>query len=160
MVTESEILSFLEAVKDPEIPVLSIIDLGILRNVEWKDNAWDIHITPTYSGCPAMLTIEDDIRIVLSQNGVSNFNIITSLSPAWTTDWITAEGKAKLLEYGIAPPVDEVDKSVLFSAPPKVPCPKCAAQNTKMLSQFGSTACKAHYQCQVCLEPFDYFKCL
>lgn len=160
MVKESEILSFLEAVKDPEIPVLSIIDLGILRNVEWKDNAWDIHITPTYSGCPAMLTIEDDIRIVLSQNGVSNFNIITSLSPAWTTDWITAEGKAKLLEYGIAPPVDEVDKSVLFSAPPKVLCPKCAAQNTKMLSQFGSTACKAHYQCQVCLEPFDYFKCL
>jgi ring-1,2-phenylacetyl-CoA epoxidase subunit PaaD len=160
MVTESEILRFLEAVKDPEIPVLSIIDLGILRNVEWKDNAWSIHITPTYSGCPAMLTIEDDIRIVLSKNGVSNFIIITSLSPAWTTDWITVEGKAKLLEYGIAPPVDEVDKSVLFSAPPKVPCPRCAAQNTKMLSQFGSTACKAHYQCQVCLEPFDYFKCL
>lgn len=160
MVTSEEILSILEAVKDPEIPVLSIRDLGILRSVTFTKEGWVIDITPTYSGCPAMITIEEEIDKVLKSNGIALFTINSSLSPAWTTDWITEEGKRKLENYGIAPPVDEVDKSVLFGKPPIVPCPNCKKTNTKLISQFGSTACKAHYQCQVCLEPFDYFKCL
>jgi ring-1,2-phenylacetyl-CoA epoxidase subunit PaaD len=160
MVSKEELLTLLDAVKDPEIPVLSIRDLGILRAVTLSADGWVIDITPTYSGCPAMITIEEEIVKVLKANGITQFTINSSLSPAWTTDWITEEGKRKLEAYGIAPPVDEVDKSVLFSKPPVVPCPKCKETNTKLISQFGSTACKAHYQCQVCLEPFDYFKCL
>ena len=120
----------------------------------------EIDLTPTYSGCPAMQTIEEDIRIMLAEKGVTQVKIDLVLSPAWTTDWITEEGKQKLFEYGIAPPVDEVDKSVLFAAPPIIKCPLCKSDNTRMISQFGSTACKAHHQCNDCLEPFDYFKCL
>ena len=160
MVTEKEVLALLSEVKDPEIPVLSIIDLGILRSVSEEAGHWHIVITPTYSGCPAMQTIEKEINAHLRKHQITEFTIVNVLSPAWTTDWITEEGKNKLRAYGIAPPVDEIDKSVLFSAPPKVPCPKCASTETKMVSQFGSTACKSHYQCLVCLEPYDYFKCL
>jgi ring-1,2-phenylacetyl-CoA epoxidase subunit PaaD len=159
MVTKEEILSLLDEVCDPEIPVLSLADLGVLRGVDFIDNEWQITITPTYSGCPAMKTMEDDILRKLNDNGIKA-NVHLVLSPAWTTDWLSESGREKLKEFGIAPPEDEVDKSVLFSAPTVVPCPKCGSRETKMVSQFGSTACKAHYQCRSCLEPYDYFKCL
>jgi len=159
MVTKEEILSLLDEVCDPEIPVLSLADLGVLRGVEFLDNEWLITITPTYSGCPAMKTMEDDILQKLKNHGIKA-KVQLVLSPAWTTDWLSESGREKLKEFGIAPPEDEVDKSVLFSAPTVVPCPKCGSRETKMVSQFGSTACKAHYQCLTCLEPYDYFKCL
>lgn len=160
MVTETDIWKWLEQVSDPEVPVLSIVDLGIVRSVQVKDSMVSIVITPTYSGCPAMRVIETNINAHLSEKGCKNVVVTTSLSPAWTTDWLSQSGKRKLKEFGIAPPENEVDKSVLFGKPTVVPCPKCDARDTKMVSQFGSTACKAHYQCNVCLEPFDYFKCL
>lgn len=160
MVTEKDVWTWLEEVSDPEIPVLSVLDLGVVRRVEWKGSLLEIDLTPTYSGCPAMQTIEEDIRIMLKEKGVEQVEVKLVLSPAWTTDWITESGKQKLFEYGIAPPVDEVDKSVLFAEQPIIKCPLCHSLNTRMISQFGSTACKAHYQCNECLEPFDYFKCL
>lgn len=160
MVIESEIWSLLEEVCDPEVPVLTILDLGIVRDVKVIDDTIAIQITPTYSGCPAMQTIEEDIRLLLKSKGIENVDVELVLSPAWTTDWLSEEGKKKLYEYGIAPPTDEVDKSVLFAAPPVIQCPNCHQTDTRMISMFGSTACKAHYQCNICLEPFDYFKCL
>ena len=160
MVETNEIWKYLEEVSDPEIPVLTINDLGIVRKVEWEGDVCKVTITPTYSGCPAMKRIEDDIIEKLNEKGIEKVEVDLVLSPAWSTDWITENGRQKLLEYGIAPPQDEVDKSVLFAEPTKVPCPKCGSSDTKMISQFGSTACKAHYQCNTCMEPFDYFKCL
>ncbi|AEA44387.1 1,2-phenylacetyl-CoA epoxidase subunit PaaD [Fluviicola taffensis] len=161
MVTESTIWSYLEEVPDPEVPVLSIIDLGIVRGVKViSDSEVHITITPTYSGCPAMNYIEKSIQEILTEKGFKTIHIDTILAPAWTTDWMSENGKKKLLEYGIAPPVNEVDKLVLFGTAPTVKCPQCGSKDTKMLSQFGSTACKALYQCTSCLEPFDYFKCL
>ena len=160
MVTTDLIWSYLEEVSDPEIPVLSILDLGVVRDVQLSNQGCHVVITPTYSGCPAMKVIEDEIIAVLEQHGVSNITVDLVLSPAWTTDWITSAGKDKLREYGIAPPENEPDKSVLFAEPVVVPCPRCNSRNTRMISQFGSTACKAHYQCNECLEPYDYFKCL
>lgn len=160
MVTEVEIWKYLEEVSDPEVPVLTVVDLGVIRSVSLKDEVWTIVITPTYSGCPAMKVIEEDIISKLAEKGISCVKIELTLSPAWTTDWLSEEGRRKLREYGIAPPENEVDKSVLFSEPTIVPCPLCRSKNTRMVSQFGSTACKAHYQCNECLEPFDYFKCL
>lgn len=160
MVNEKEIWRFLEEVADPEIPVLSVLDLGVVRSVEILKDKVQVVITPTYSGCPAMKRMEDDIREKLEEKGIEQVEVKLVLSPAWTTDWISEEGRNKLREYGIAPPEDEVDKSVLFAAPVVVPCPLCQSSNTRMVSQFGSTACKAHYQCNDCLEPFDYFKCL
>lgn len=159
MVTEKDIWTWLETVPDPEVPVLSVVDLGIVRSVKFVDNNAHITITPTYSGCPAMLVIERGIRSKLAEKGVQT-TIETVLSPAWTTDWLSENGREKLRAYGIAPPENEVDKSVLFSDPVVVPCPKCGSRDTRMVSQFGSTACKAHYQCNSCKEPFDYFKCL
>jgi ring-1,2-phenylacetyl-CoA epoxidase subunit PaaD len=159
MVSKETILSWLEEVCDPEIPVLSLSDLGVLRGVEYVNDQWIITITPTYSGCPAMKTMEDDILLKLKEHGIEA-KVHLVLSPAWTTDWLSQSGREKLKEFGIAPPEDEVDKSVLFAAPTVVPCPKCGSRETKMVSQFGSTACKAHYQCLSCLEPYDYFKCL
>ncbi len=150
----------MEEVFDPEVPVLTIVDLGVLREISEVDGTWMITITPTYSGCPAMKRIEDDIIEKLAEHGIHDVKVENVLSPAWTTDWLSEAGRRKLKEYGIAPPVDEIDKSVLFADQPIVPCPKCDSKNTKMISQFGSTACKAHYQCQDCQEPFDYFKCL
>ena len=158
--SEDDMWQLLEQVKDPEVPVLSVVDLGVVRKVKKTDKGFVITITPTYSGCPAMRVIEEDIETVCKENNIRLQSIETVLSPAWTTDWLTESGKEKLKAYGIAPPVDEVDKSVLFGKPTVVPCPKCNSVNTKMISQFGSTACKAHYQCNDCLEPFDYFKCL
>lgn len=160
MVTVTDIWHWLEGVSDPEVPVLSVVDLGVVRSVKLNGNAAEIVITPTYSGCPAMRVIEEDIRAKLAENGISDLTVTTVLSPAWTTDWLSENGRKKLKEYGIAPPEHEVDKSVLFAEPTVVPCPLCNSRNTKMVSQFGSTACKAHYQCNDCLEPFDYFKCL
>jgi ring-1,2-phenylacetyl-CoA epoxidase subunit PaaD len=160
MVTETDIWKLLEGISDPEVPVLSVIDLGIVRSVKIQEDQIHITITPTYSGCPAMGVIEQDIKEKLSKEGFTNFKIETVLTPAWTTDWISEEGRKKLKLYGIAPPENEPDKSVLFADPVKVQCPKCGSRDTRMVSQFGSTACKAHYQCNSCLEPFDYFKCL
>nr|WP_294862443.1 1,2-phenylacetyl-CoA epoxidase subunit PaaD [uncultured Fluviicola sp.] len=161
MVDEATIWHYLEDVPDPEVPVLSVIDLGIVRGVKViSGKEVEITITPTYSGCPAMNYIEKNIREILTEKGIETIHIQTVLSPAWTTDWMSEAGKEKLLAYGIAPPVNEVDKLVLFGDSPIVKCPQCHSENTKMLSQFGSTACKALYQCNDCLEPFDYFKCL
>jgi ring-1,2-phenylacetyl-CoA epoxidase subunit PaaD len=161
MVTKEQVWALMEEVFDPEVPVLTIVDLGVVREIEPLENdGWKITITPTYSGCPAMKRIEDDIREKLREHGINHVEVKNVLSPAWTTDWLSENGRRKLQEYGIAPPVDEIDKSVLFAEPPTVPCPRCLSTHTKMISQFGSTACKAHYQCQDCLEPFDYFKCL
>ena len=166
MVTgKQKILSILETVTDPEVPVLSIIDLGIVRDIILspsplveKGLGVEVFITPTYSGCPAMDVISMNIRMALLQNGFSNIKITQQLSPAWTTDWITEEGKNKLKVYGIAPPVGKaIDQKYLEEL--KVECPQCHSKNTILLSQFGSTACKALYQCLDCKEPFDYFKC-
>jgi ring-1,2-phenylacetyl-CoA epoxidase subunit PaaD len=158
MVTEEKIWELLEQISDPEIPVLTIIDLGVVRTVEFENEKAIITITPTYSGCPAMQVIEDDIKALLKP--IIEVEIKYTLSPAWSTDWISENGRVKLKEYGIAPPEHEIDKSVLFAEPTKVTCPRCNTKNTRMVSQFGSTACKAQYQCNECLEPFDYFKCL
>jgi ring-1,2-phenylacetyl-CoA epoxidase subunit PaaD len=159
-ITTDYIWELLEDVKDPEVPVLTVVDLGVVREVNHlKGNQWQIIITPTYSGCPAMQVIEEDIIKRLKEEEV-DAKVKLVLSPAWTTDWISENGKKKLEEYGIAPPQDEVDKSVLFGEKTVVPCPLCKSKDTKMVSQFGSTACKAHYQCNDCKEPFDYFKCL
>ena len=166
MVTgKQKILSILETVTDPEVPVLSIIDLGIVRDIILspsplveKGLGVEVFITPTYSGCPAMDVISMNIRMALLQNGFSNIKITQQLSPAWTTDWMTEEGKNKLKVYGIAPPVGKaIDQKYLQEL--KVECPQCHSKNTILLSQFGSTACKALYQCIDCKEPFDYFKC-
>lgn len=161
MVGVPEIWKYLEEVFDPEVPVLTVNDLGVIRKIErMGESGWKITITPTYSGCPAMKRIEDDIIEKLKEKGIPEVRIVLTLAPAWTTDWISDAGHAKLKQYGIAPPQNEPDKSVLFPRPLIVPCPRCDSKNTRLISQFGSTACKAHYQCNECLEPFDYFKCL
>lgn len=150
----------LSTVSDPEIPVLSVLDLGIVRDVKLDGEKVEVVITPTYSGCPAMNAIEVNIRAVLQEQGYEQVTVTTVLSPAWTTDWMTEEGREKLKAYGIAPPLPgNVDKGALFSAEREVPCPRCESTDTRMVSQFGSTACKSLYQCRACLEPFDYFKC-
>jgi ring-1,2-phenylacetyl-CoA epoxidase subunit PaaD len=157
-----EVKGWLQAVKDPEIPVLTIQDLGVLRSIEaLSDGGIRVTITPTYSGCPAMNTISADIRRLLLSKGIPTVEVIESLSPAWTTDWLSAEAHEKLEAFGIAPPQSgNADKTALFSAAVQVPCPHCKSKNTELVSQFGSTACKALYRCRSCSEPFDYFKCL
>ncbi len=160
MVSKEQIYNWLEEVSDPEIPVLSVIDLGVVRDAQIIDGEWLITITPTYSGCPAMKTMEEDILSKLKDKGIDSARVELVLAPAWSTDWLSENGRIKLREYGIAPPEHEVDKSVLFAEPTVVPCPKCHSRNTRMVSQFGSTACKALYQCNDCQEPYDYFKCL
>lgn len=160
-ISDKQVYTWLDDVKDPEIPVLSITDMGVIRNVELQDQKVCVTITPTYSGCPAMKEIEDEIIKCLNGYGVKDVDVITTLTPAWTTDWLTENGRQKLEEYGIAPPVEgTVDKNTLFAETKKVRCPQCKSENTEMVSQFGSTACKAFYKCNDCLEPFDYFKCI
>lgn len=156
-----KIWTLLEQVSDPEIPVLTVIDMGVIRSVkEDEEGTVEVVITPTYSGCPAMDMIEVEIRAVLQENGYDNIVVKMVLSPAWTTEWMSESGKKKLREYGIAPPEGStIDKNVLFGDAKKIECPRCSSRNTEMLSQFGSTACKALYQCSDCKEPFDYFKC-
>jgi ring-1,2-phenylacetyl-CoA epoxidase subunit PaaD len=205
-----EIWAWLDSVSDPEIPILSVVDLGIVRNVRWAEEGPDftteqtsprenptsvidgrlrrpgaqrtrrsdltllVTVTPTYSGCPAMAVIKNDIQRALLQRGISRVCIETQLSPAWTTDWMTERGRKRLHEYGIAPPEHEDCKlglaRVLHSpAQPDdgrsearstgIPCPRCGSSDTRLVSRFGSTPCKAFYTCNSCLEPFDYFKC-
>ena len=158
--SEKEIWKLLEEVPDPEIPVISIVDLGVVRTVQINDSKVTIEITSTYSGCPATDVFIEDIKSKLLENGMENVEVKMKFSPAWTTDWLSENGRMKLKEYGIAPPENEPDKSLLFAKPFVVPCPKCNSKKTKMISQFGSTACKSLYQCEDCHEPFDYFKCL
>lgn len=151
----------LETVHDPEIPVLSVLDLGVVRSVEQNETGIEITITPTYSGCPAMDTIAIDIKTALEQAGYSKVKVSLVLHPAWSSDWLSEAGRQKLLAYGIAPPVEPVSNpQALFGVEPLVSCPQCGSQHTVLLSQFGSTACKALYRCEDCREPFDYFKCL
>jgi ring-1,2-phenylacetyl-CoA epoxidase subunit PaaD len=151
----------LETVKDPEIPVLSVMDLGIIRDILIQGDEIEVVITPTYSGCPAMDVIALQIRMELLANGFRNPKITQSLSPAWTTAWMSEGGKKKLKEFGIAPPneVQQVCDPKLFTPGEAVQCPHCNSWHTKRVSEFGSTACKALYQCADCQEPFDYFKC-
>ncbi|HXB30345.1 MAG TPA: 1,2-phenylacetyl-CoA epoxidase subunit PaaD [Puia sp.] len=155
--TKEIIISILSEVKDPEIPVLSISDLGILRAVETDGEKISIQISPTYSGCPAMDIIQDDIRAALAKHGLKNIEIKQVLSPAWTSDWMTEEGKLKLQSYGIASPA--VHDCSLNGEDQPESCPLCHSKNIEMISRFGSTSCKALYRCLDCREPFDYFKC-
>ncbi|MES2599413.1 MAG: 1,2-phenylacetyl-CoA epoxidase subunit PaaD [Pseudomonadota bacterium] len=145
-------------VVDPEIPVLTIADLGVLRDVTVIDGAVEVAITPTYSGCPAMNMIAVEIELALEREGIRNPKIRTVLSPAWTTDWMSEQGRQKLKEYGIAPPQAGSGRRALFGEQ-EVACPQCGSVNTEVLSEFGSTSCKALWRCKACREPFDYFKC-
>lgn len=160
-ITLEELQTILAQVPDPEIPVLSIVDLGILRDIRIDNGHIGIFITPTYSGCPAMDIIRMQIRMALIQSGIENFTIHTVLSPAWTTDWMTREAKEKLESYGIAPPppVPQVCHLDLFQSQEAIRCPRCHSFHTTLISQFGSTPCKALYRCEDCHEPFDHFKC-
>ena len=166
-VEEQKIWKLLEEVHDPEVPVLSIIDLGMVRKVELtplaegEGQGVKLTITPTYSGCPATDVINMDIRLKLIEHGYRNVYIEQALSPAWTTDWMTEEGKQKLKAYGIAPPNPKQQFCNIkeFFEEEVVQCPHCDSYHTKLISLFSSTACKALYQCNNCHEPFDYFKC-
>ena len=155
-IDDQKIWQILETVPDPEVPVLTIMDLGIVRDVKINDGQIEVIITPTYTGCPAMDMISMNIKLALIEHGYKNIKITSILSPAWTTDWMSEDGKKKLQEYGIAPPQT---KSHNTGVAENVICPQCKSTNTKVLSEFGSTACKALYQCNDCKEPFDYFKC-
>ena len=146
------------SVVDPEIPVLTIADLGVLREVTVRDGDVEVAITPTYSGCPAMNMIALEIELALDSAGFPNAKVRTVLSPAWTTDWMSEEGRRKLRDYGIAPPQPASSRRALFGAQ-SVACPQCGSEDTELLSEFGSTSCKALWRCTACLEPFDYFKC-
>jgi ring-1,2-phenylacetyl-CoA epoxidase subunit PaaD len=147
-------------VVDPEIPVLTIEELGVLRDVRLAaDGAVEVSITPTYSGCPAMTVIALEVEFALARAGIENARIKTVLSPAWTTDWMSDEGRRKLAEYGIAPPPPKATRRALFGVE-SVACPRCGAQDTETIAEFGSTACKALRRCRSCREPFDYFKCI
>jgi ring-1,2-phenylacetyl-CoA epoxidase subunit PaaD len=146
------------SVVDPEIPVLTIADLGVLRDVAVTDGRVEVAITPTYSGCPAMNMIGLEIELALAREGFANSKIRTVLSPAWTTDWMSEDGRRKLREYGIAPPQAGSGRRALFGEQ-QVACPQCGSENTEVLSEFGSTSCKALWRCKNCREPFDYFKC-
>lgn len=152
--------SVLAGVMDPEVPVVSVVDLGIVRAVEWRDGHLWVAVTPTYSGCPATEFIERCIAEALEQDGFVAPRISQQLDPAWTTDWISPAGRQQLLAYGIAPPVGSASKRSLLGAAAEVSCPHCGSSHTGQLSEFGSTACKALYRCHDCLEPFDYFKCI
>uniref|UniRef100_UPI00404A88F9 1,2-phenylacetyl-CoA epoxidase subunit PaaD n=1 Tax=Gelidibacter sp. TaxID=2018083 RepID=UPI00404A88F9 len=157
---DGALVSILEKVSDPEIPVLSIMDMGVVRSAIIEDGIVKVQITPTYSGCPAMDVIGDDIKKALKDAGYPS-EVELILSPAWTTDWITPRGRKALEDYGIAAPLNaQADKDALLGNKKLVKCPQCGSINTKLVSQFGSTACKAQFQCDDCLEPFDYFKCL
>lgn len=167
-ISAAQVWDWLGQVTDPEIPVISIVDLGIVRDVEWHDDECVVTITPTYSGCPAMQVIAESVTEALHSHGVPNVRLVNQLSPAWTTDWMSEAGKVALKGYGIAPPAQQViDISGLHAGvkrgalAPKltVACPNCGSTHTELTSQFGSTPCKALYKCLDCREPFDYFKC-
>ncbi|MDG1236911.1 MAG: phenylacetate-CoA oxygenase subunit PaaJ [Amylibacter sp.] len=149
--TTDQIWDWLDAVSDPEIPVISVVDLGIVRGVDWDKETLEVSVTPTYSGCPATSIIALDIETALLDRGIEDVRIKTQISPAWTTDWLSEKGRAKLEDYGIAPPR-------AAGGPDR--CPRCKSQALERISQFGSTPCKAQWRCTDCLEPFDYFKCI
>ncbi len=165
--TVEQVWTWLADVADPEIPVISVVDLGIVRQVAFDGAACVVTITPTYSGCPAMQVIADAVTEALRAHGLAEVRLVNQLSPAWTTDWMSESGKAKLAGYGIAPPAQQViDISALShgvkrgaTSAPAVACPRCGSLHTSLTSQFGSTPCKALYKCLDCREPFDYFKC-
>jgi ring-1,2-phenylacetyl-CoA epoxidase subunit PaaD len=157
--SRDEILRWLGQVPDPEIPVLSITDLGIVREVEIGERV-TVSLSPTYSGCPATEVIEKSVLDALHDHGVEDVEIRRVLSPPWTTDWISDEGREKLRGYGIAPPEKAAGKRALLHGERQVACPRCGATATELVSEFGSTACKASYRCGECLEPFEYFKCI
>ena len=146
----------LSTLVDPEIPVLTLADLGVIRKVHCDKGSVEVTITPTYAGCPAMQTMRADIESTLAKAGYRDVTVRQSLSPAWTTDWMSEDGRKKLRSYGIAPPA----KTSCGKAIERIECPQCNSDDVKQISEFGSTACKALYQCRECLEPFDYFKCL
>jgi ring-1,2-phenylacetyl-CoA epoxidase subunit PaaD len=166
-VTREQVMAWLDEVSDPEIPVISVVDLGIVRDVQFEDDECVVTITPTYSGCPAMQVITESVTDELKKRGLPRVRVRSQLAPAWTTDWMSDAGKAALKGYGIAPPAQQaIDISGLYSrvsrrAPPEptVACPRCGSTHTELTSQFGSTPCKALYKCLDCREPFDYFKC-
>ena len=161
--TNDIVYKWLEDVKDPEVPVLSILDLGIVRDVAIDDTLAmpkvTVYITPTYSGCPAMDVIAMSIRLTLAGHGVRQVAIEPRLSPAWTTDWMTDEGKRKLKEYGIAPPNRKAFQPLGLFEEDQVACPRCGSEQTSLVSKFGPTSCKALYKCDTCHEPFEHFKC-
>jgi ring-1,2-phenylacetyl-CoA epoxidase subunit PaaD len=159
--TKSQIFNILSEIPDPEIPVININELGILRDVKQQGDHWTVVITPTYTGCPAMKVIEDDIKIKLKEIGIDNVKVELVYSPAWTTDWISEEAKEKLRAYGIAPPEHtSMDKGLITGKKRHLKCPQCSSEDVAMISQFGSTACKALFKCNNCKETFDYFKCI
>jgi ring-1,2-phenylacetyl-CoA epoxidase subunit PaaD len=159
--TFEQIRHWLAAVADPEIPVLSVADLGLIREVDWDGDTCVVTITPTYSGCPAMREISEGIVGALNEHGIDRVRVETRLSPAWTTDWMSEKGREALKGYGIAPPAEKaIDISGITRRTTQVvvPCPQCASTQTRLVSHFGSTSCKALYRCSHCGEPFDYFK--
>jgi ring-1,2-phenylacetyl-CoA epoxidase subunit PaaD len=160
-IDKERILNYLSEIKDPEVPVLSIVDLGIVREIKMNEEEIEVVITPTYTGCPAMDMISTQIHILLSTLGFKQHKVTLVLSPAWTTEWMSKEGKRKLKEYGIAPPNprQQICDNKLFAEAEAVECPHCNSWHTHRVSEFGSTACKALYKCDDCQEPFDYFKC-
>ena len=161
MASLEDIKKVISDIPDPEIPVISIKELGVLRNIFYQEDSLKVVITPTYSGCPAMDRFQKDIVEKLELLKVKSYEIKMQFDPAWTTDWITEEAKEKLRDYGIAPPAHKTkDKNTLLGNKQRVGCPRCKTKETELVSQFGSTACKAMYRCISCLEPFEYFKCL
>jgi ring-1,2-phenylacetyl-CoA epoxidase subunit PaaD len=160
--TVEQLWAWLDGIPDPEIPAISVIDLGIVRDVAWVDDTCVVTITPTYSGCPAVSAIRADIERTLAAHGIHRVAVRTQLAPAWTTDWMSPRGKANLSGYGIAPPAQQVVdiSGIGRTTRPAlhIACPHCGSANTRLVSQFGSTACKALYRCGDCKEPFDYFK--
>lgn len=158
-ISREQIFAWLGEVADPEIPVLSITDLGIVRDVTINGSV-TVALAPTYSGCPATEVIEQSVLDALHDHGINDIEIERVLSPPWTTDWITAAGREKLREYGIAPPEYGASKRALLRGEQPIACPRCRSLQTELVSEFGSTACKASYKCSDCLEPFEYFKCI
>lgn len=158
MHSKEEIFSWLSAIADPEIPVVSIEEMGMLRDVVIADNSYEILLTPTYTGCPAMGIIEADIKALLDEKGLLNVSVKMIYDPSWTTDWMSEAAKEKMKKYGIAPPVHSSCGN-LAAAEKNIPCPQCNSIKTAMLSRFGATACKAFYKCEDCKETFEYFKC-
>ncbi len=159
-ITTTQVYDWLQQVTDPEVPVLTILDLGIVRDVRIADDEVTVVITPTYSGCPAMDVIGMNIRMALMSRAFKKVHIQQQLSPAWTTDWMTEEGKRKLKEYGIAPPVRKTsDNPLALFEDDNIPCPRCNSEHTALVSRFGPTSCKSLYKCLDCKEPFEHFKC-
>jgi ring-1,2-phenylacetyl-CoA epoxidase subunit PaaD len=158
--TSKDVLRWLEHVADPEIPVLSVVDLGIIRNVTISPQSVEVSVAPTYSACPAMEVIERSILQELRRRGAPQPRVRRVLSPPWTTDWLSEAGRQKLREYGIAPPAGVAGKRALLAKDRPAACPRCGSSDTSRVSEFGSTPCKASWKCKACLEPFEYFKCI